>query len=72
MSEELKMFEKHNGDKPVEYGYGPEWVAMAMYMDDFPRFYTAKDAKNYWDTKLKKEQEEHDRRENDQTAKNNS
>ena len=45
---DLKMYEKHNGDNPVEYGFGPEWVAMAMYMDDYPRFYTEDMAVLYW------------------------
>ncbi len=60
--EELTMFKKVNRNRPVEYGYGPDWVGMAMYMDDFPRFYTEEEAKNYWETKLKKEQEEYEQR----------
>ena len=44
----VKLYEKHNGDNPVEYGFGPEWVAMAMYMDDYPRFYTEDMAVLYW------------------------
>ena len=55
MDEELQLFTKHTNGYQDEYGYGPEWVAMAMFMDDFPKFYTEEDAKNYWETKLKKE-----------------
>ena len=62
MMEELQMFKKVREGWPTEYGYGPDWVGMAMYMDDFPRFYTEDEAKTYWETKLKKEQEEYDQR----------
>lgn len=62
MMEELTMFKKVNGTRPVEYGYGPDWVGMAMYMDDFPRFYTEEEARDYWETKLKKELEESEQR----------
>lgn len=55
--DDLQMFTKKCEGRPTEYGYGPEWVAMAMYMDDFPRFYSAEEARNYWETKLKKELE---------------
>ena len=48
MYPDLKLYEKHNGTNPVEYGFGPEWVAMAMYMDDYPRFYTEDMAVLYW------------------------
>ena len=60
--EELTMFKKVTGTRPTEYGYGPDWVGMAMYMDDFPKFYTEDEARNYWETKLKKEQEEYEQR----------
>ena len=50
---DLKLYEKHNGSNPVEYGFGPEWVAMAMYMDDYPRFYTEDEAVLYWFHSLK-------------------
>lgn len=45
---DLRLYEKHNGSNPVEYGFGREWVAMAMYMDDYPRFYNEDDAVLYW------------------------
>ena len=33
--ENLGMYEKRRSDGgPVEYAFGPEWVAMALYMDD--------------------------------------
>lgn len=48
MYPDLKLYEKHNGTNPVEYGFGEEWVAMAMYMDDYPRFYTEDMAVIYW------------------------
>ena len=48
MYPDIKLYEKHNGTNPVEYGFGPEWVAMAMYMDDYPRFYTEDGAVLYW------------------------
>ena len=50
---DLKLYEKHNGTSPVEYGFGPEWVAMAMYMDDHPRFYDEDSAVLYWFHSLK-------------------
>lgn len=62
MMEELQMYQKVREGYPTEYGYGPEWVAMAMYMDDFPRFYSEEEAKSYWETTLKKEQEEYEQR----------
>ena len=62
MMEELQMFKKVREGRPTEYGYGPEWIGMAMYMDDFPPFYTEEEARNYWETKLKKEQEEYEQR----------
>lgn len=48
MYPDIKLYEKHNGTNPVEYGFGNEWVAMAMYMDDYPRFYTEDEAVLYW------------------------
>ena len=60
MEDELMLFTKLVGERPIEYGYGPEWVGMAMYMDDFPKFYTEEDAKEYWLTVLSKEQYESD------------
>ena len=56
MYPDLRLYEKHNGDNPVEYGFGPSWVAMAMYMDDYPRFYTEDMAVLYWFRHLKEEE----------------
>ena len=50
---DLRLYEKHNGTCPVEYGFGPEWVAMAMYMDNHPRFYDEDSAVLYWFHSLK-------------------
>lgn len=59
--EALTYFEYHRGQE-IEYGYGPDFVATMMWMDDYPKFYTKEEAKNYWDTKLKKELEEYEQR----------
>jgi len=33
--DELMMWSKVSGEgRPIEYAFGPEWVAMALYMDD--------------------------------------
>ena len=33
--DELIMYSKVSGEgHPIEYAFGPEWVAMALYMDD--------------------------------------
>jgi len=33
--DELMMYTKCNSEgRPIEYAFGPEWVAMALYMDD--------------------------------------
>ena len=29
-----QLYIKYEGDKPVAYAYGEEWVAMALFMDD--------------------------------------
>ena len=55
MNEKCELYTKVNGADPIEYGYGPQWVAMAMYMDDFPRFYTEEEAIRYWNEVLTKE-----------------
>lgn len=54
--DEPKFWVKMVEGQPTEVGYGPKWVAMAMYIDDYPKFYTREDAKNYWEKTLKKEQ----------------
>jgi len=58
MNEKCELFTKVNGTDPVEFGYGPQWVAMAMFMDDFPHFYTEEEAIRYWNDKLSKELKE--------------
>ena len=45
MAEE--MYVKYEGDKPVAYAYGEEWVSMALYMDDIG-YPTAEEAKLAW------------------------
>ena len=55
--DELTYYEYHRGPV-VEYGYGPDFVATMMWMDDYPRFYTKEEAKDYWDKVLKKEYED--------------
>lgn len=52
-----KLYEKYNGTNPVEYGFGDEWVATAMYMDDYPRFYTEDEAVLYWYHRIYKEEQ---------------
>ena len=33
--DDLTMFIKHSGNGgPLEYAFGPDWVGMALYMDD--------------------------------------
>ena len=54
MNEELQMYSKVTEGCPTEFGYGPEWVAMAMFMDDFPKLYSEEEAKRYWETRLKR------------------
>lgn len=68
---EIQLFTKVTEGMPTEFGYGPEWVAMAMYMDDFPRFYTQEEAIDYWNNVLKKEYS-YDGCETDETAEDNS
>lgn len=29
-----ELYIKYEGDTPIAYAYGEEWVAMALYMDD--------------------------------------
>ena len=67
MEEKIEMYTKVTEGMPTEFGYGPEWVSMAMYMDDFPRFYTQEEAIDYWNNVLKKELEEDDRCKADET-----
>ena len=58
MKEKCKLYTKVNGTDQIEYGYGPSWVAMAMFMDDFPRLLTEEEAIRYWNDELKKELKE--------------
>lgn len=41
-----ELYVKYEGDHPVAYAYGEEWVGMALYMDDigYPDAETAKAA----------------------------
>lgn len=56
MEEQLyyKLRQDKNGEVTVEgYVYGPEWVAMAMYMDDLI-FDTPEAAKAWWEKEKSK------------------
>lgn len=41
-----ELYVKYEGDRPVAYAYGEEWVAQALFMDDigYPDAETAKAA----------------------------
>lgn len=43
-----ELYIKYEGDIPVAYAYGEEWVAMALYMDDVG-YKTAEEAKAAWE-----------------------
>lgn len=42
-----EMYIKYNGDKPVAYAYGDEWVAQALFMDDW-QYPTEEEAVMAW------------------------
>lgn len=42
-----QMYVKFEGDTPVAYAYGEEWVAMALMMDDIG-YPTEEEAKLAW------------------------
>ena len=42
-----EMYVKYEGDKPVAYAYGDEWVSMMLFMDDIG-FPTEEEAKLAW------------------------
>lgn len=42
-----QMYVKYEGDRPVAYAYGEEWVAQAMLMDDIG-YPTEEEAKLAW------------------------
>jgi len=52
--DDLHYYECHKGPV-IEYGYGPEWVSMMMWMDDYPHFYSKEEALKYWEEVLSKE-----------------
>ena len=54
MENELQYYEYHKGPI-IEYGYGPEWVSMMMWMDDYPHFYSKEEALKDWEEVLSKE-----------------
>ena len=41
-----KLYTEYRGDKPVAYRYGPEWVAMELYVEG--GFKTPEEAKLRW------------------------
>lgn len=43
-----ELYIKYEGDIPVAYAYGEEWVAMALYMDDVG-YKTPEEAKAAWE-----------------------
>lgn len=43
-----ELYIKYRGDTPVKYAYGEEWVATALYMDDYG-FDTPEEAKAAWE-----------------------
>lgn len=42
-----ELYVKYEGDRPVAYAYGEEWVAMALYMDDIG-YPTEEEARLAW------------------------
>lgn len=46
--DEPRLWVKYEGDKPVAYAYGAEWVAYALYMDDIG-FNTEEEARAAWE-----------------------
>ena len=44
-----ELYIKYEGDTPVAYAYGEEWVAMALYMDDIG-YDTPEEAKSAWES----------------------
>lgn len=50
MSDELDMYVMGHPDGP-RYAYGESWVAMALFMNDWPVFRTEEEAKRYWEEK---------------------
>lgn len=74
--DQLMLYIKYDGNgKPLAYAFGPEWVAMAMYMDDMG-FKTEDEAVLYWYHHIYKEEmlknAGNRETESDQTAKDNS
>ena len=58
MKEKLSLYTKVREGRPVEYGYGSEWVSVCMFLDDYPKFYTEEEAIRYWHNVLEKELQE--------------
>lgn len=48
MEDELTYYVYYRGSV-AEYGYGPDFVATMMWMDDYPKFYSKQEAKDYWE-----------------------
>ena len=48
-----EMYVKYDGDTPVAYAYGEEWVSMALFMDDIG-YPTPEEAKAAWERWQKK------------------
>ena len=68
------LYVKYRGEEaPPMYAFGPEWVAMALYMDDI-EFDTEDKAVLYWyhDIYKKEMQENADKGKETETAKDHS
>ena len=44
----MQLYIKYRGERPAKYAYGPEWVSMALYMDDIG-YDTPEEAKAAWE-----------------------
>lgn len=48
MENDERLFTVVRGDRVLGYAYGEEWVATALFMDDWPTFETQEEAITYW------------------------
>lgn len=58
MSKELDMYVMQGCPDGPRYAYGESWVAMALYMDDWPVFRTEEAAIRHWKEKYGEGKEE--------------
>lgn len=53
-----EMYVKYQGDTPVAYAYGDQWVAQALFMDDW-QYPTEEEAIAAWERYLKEQEDKH-------------